>query len=263
MAALLAMGSSQQLQKTLSWLSCPNEPQNSRAGQDRGRRGQLVLTVKIQSVPLSKTLLPLTASSKDHPSQLWTRPSVPEVRERLTPTCAELHPLPGARRCRGLASGGTRGQPRSPPRSVLTLRVPLGWETPLEPPELVATPNLHQKTRQASEKETSDPHRCRFPVLPPLPSGPTVLSARHPRGASGVGRREIRAYGFICQSAAAGHTSMGSTRCAPAALRPLAAHRRHPPSRPADGWGAGWGPRLPAIGLSDCRSGQAGLSAHS
>lgn len=112
-------------------------------------------------------------------------------------------------------------------------------------PKPVATPNLHQKTQRAGEKRVG---HLTIAASPSSHSFPGILSARrrwgHPQERRREGR-EITTYGFIYQSAAAGHTAMRSTWRGPASLHNLPAPRRtrRPPSRPADAWGAGrWAP---------------------
>lgn len=86
--------------------------------------------------------------------------------------------------------------PRPAPQPPLGAHV----QAPRAPP----TPNLHQKARRASERRqvTSllPPHRP--PTASQPPDGP-----RCPARTEARGNREIRTYGFIYQSAAAGHTA--------------------------------------------------------
>lgn len=130
---------------------------------------------------------------------------------------------------------------RPAPQALLGAHVQAPWA----PPTPAVTPDLHQRTRRASEKGQ---------VVPPLPPPRPPSASQPPDGplcparTEAQGNREIRTYGFIYQSAAAGHTAMELP--AP------------PPSQPPQG-GARGGARLPAIGPPGCRSGQAGQSAHS
>lgn len=135
------------------------------------------------------------------------------------------------------------GRPHSP-CPVLT-DSSRGQETPVAPPGPAVTPNLHQKSRWVTVREqvTSPLPPPRPPTASQPPDGP-----RCPARTEARRNREIRTYGFIYQSAAAGHTAMELP--AP------------PPSRPPRG-GALGGARLPAIGPSGCRSDSAGQSAHS
>lgn len=132
--------------------------------------------------------------------------------------------------------GRERPTPTSAGRQAAHGRLGAHVQAPRAPPAPAGTPNLHRKARRES-------HRGQVisPLPPPRPPSASQPpdGPRCPARTEARGNREIRTYGFIYQSAAAGHTAMELP--AP------------PPSQPPQG-GARGGARLPAIGLSGRRS---------